>query len=136
MGESSTIAVVDLDTRIYRLSAIKKAGYKFSNRCHTLIQPLEENKVRVTLQPKGLLGRPKDLIGEFQNETLDQELREVIAAETEAIRNLIIAQAFSQTSLLDPQGETADYRDDPLGISQSDAKKVQRSYGSDEKRGE
>jgi hypothetical protein len=36
------------------------------------------------------------------------------------VRNLLLAQAFAQTSLLDPQGEQADYHDDPLNISRPD----------------
>jgi hypothetical protein len=49
------------------------------------------------------------MAGEFCNEVLDQELRETIAEETAGIRNLLLAQAFSKTSLIDPELETADY---------------------------
>ena len=124
--------VVDLDTAVYRLAAVKKTAYKFAASCHVLIEPLAEGKVRVTLRAKRVLERPEHIAGEFLNEALDQELREAIAAETEGVRNLILAQAFSGTSLLDPQGETADYRDDPLGIAQSDEQKRQTTInGSD-----
>jgi len=39
------------------------------------------------------------LAGEFRNETLDQDLRLKIAAETEGYRNLILSLAFSKTPL-------------------------------------
>ena len=41
------------------------------------------------------------LEGEFRNELLDQDLRETIAEETERVRNLLLAQAFSGLSLTD-----------------------------------
>jgi His-Xaa-Ser system protein HxsD len=118
-----TPVVIELDTAVYRLAAIKKAAYRFGDRCHILIEPAGGTKIRVALTAKRLLDNPQFLAGEFQNEVLDQELREVVAAETEGVRNLILAQAYAQTSLLDPQGDTADYHDDPLGISASDAQK-------------
>jgi hypothetical protein len=49
------------------------------------------------------------MAGEFCNEVLDQELREIIAEETVGIRDLLLAQAFSKTSLIDPELETCDY---------------------------
>jgi len=63
------------------------------------------------------------LAGEFQNEVLDQELREAVAEETKGIQNLLLAQAFSATSLLDPLGECADEGVDPLNIRSSDRQK-------------
>jgi His-Xaa-Ser system protein HxsD len=119
--DQSRPAIVDLDLAVYRLASIKKAAYKFGGRCHVRIEALAEDKVRVTLTPKRLLESIGHLTGEFQNEVLDQELREDVAAETAGVRNLIIAQAYSQTSLLDRMGETADYHTDPLGISRPDA---------------
>ena len=114
---------LDLDTTIYRLGAIKKAAYRFGDRCHVQIKPVDKTRVAVILQSKRTLDNVAFLTGEFQNEVLDQELREVVAAETEAVRNLILAQAFSRTSLIDPVGETADYRSDPLRIAASDEQK-------------
>jgi His-Xaa-Ser system protein HxsD len=112
---------IELDTALYRSSAIKKAAYKFGDRCHVLIEPVDGGtRVKVSLRPKRLLDSPQYLLGEFQNEVLDQELREVVAAETEGVRNVIIAAAFSATNLLDPQGEQADFHDDPLRIREPD----------------
>jgi His-Xaa-Ser system protein HxsD len=110
-------AVIQLDPAVYRLSAIKKAAYKFGDRCTIEIDSRQPpGLVRVSLTPKGILDDPSSLAGEFRNEVLDQELREVVAEETGAIRNVLLAQAFSGTALLDPTGEHADPADDPLGI--------------------
>lgn len=41
---------------------------------------------------------------DFKREVLDQDLRSTIASETEQIRNLILAHAFSKTSLISKDG--------------------------------
>jgi His-Xaa-Ser system protein HxsD len=41
------------------------------------------------------------LLREFEKEVLDQDLREHIKRETESYRNLILAHAFSKTSLIE-----------------------------------
>ena len=119
MSEPKPITI-RIDLTVYRLNAVKKAAYKFGDRCSIEICSTDEHDVIVTLRPKKLLESLQQLRGEFMNEVLDQELREVVATETEAVRNLILAQAFSQTSLLDPEGETADYRAEPLTIAPPD----------------
>src|SRR4051812_21549885 len=99
-----TEAIVELDTRVFRLEAVKKAAYRFGGRCFARFELVGPTTVRVTLNPR-LPEEVERLVGEFRNEVLDQELRETVAAETEAVRNLILAQAFSKTALLDPIGD-------------------------------
>ncbi len=40
------------------------------------------------------------ILENFKKEVLDQDLREKIAKETEEVRNLILAHAFSKTSII------------------------------------
>jgi len=120
---SDTEFAVELDTSLYRLSAIKKTAYKFGDRCHVHLDALDGGRVRVALRAKRVTENMPSLIGEFQNELLDQELREVVAQETEGIRNLLLAQAFSAISLIDPQGDSANVQTDPLNIRLSDRQK-------------
>lgn len=92
-----------LDTNAYSLSALKKAAYKFTNRAAILFGELEQSRVQVNFSfsnDKNAEFR-QQVVQEFCNEVLDQDLRETIAAETESTRNLILAQAFSKTSLLE-----------------------------------
>jgi hypothetical protein len=63
------------------------------------------------------------LEGNFRNELLDQDLRESIADQTERVRNLLLAQAFSGLAPTDAAADTADYRDDPLDIGRSETLK-------------
>ena len=108
--------VLDFDPAVFRPEAVKKAAYKFTDRCHVQIEVASAGALRVTLRAKRVLDDPEFLAGEFRNEVLDQDLRETIAAETVGVRNLLLAQAFSATSLVDPAGDTGDLETDPLGV--------------------
>lgn len=115
--ESSKVARVELDASVYRPTAIKKAAYRFGDRAFVTLAQTSPSTVAVTLALKPTCqAQAAELEGDFRNEVLDQELREVVATETEGIRRLILAQAFSKTSLLEREAETADFRADPLGI--------------------
>lgn len=89
-------------TNVYRLTVLKKAAYKFTDRTSVLISELETANFQVQFSFSE--GKDADykqkVVHDFCNEVLDQDLREIIATETEATRNLILAQAFSKTSLL------------------------------------
>lgn len=99
---------VTLDSRIYRLSAIKKAANKFCGLFHILIEQHDQSTA-VRLTPKASTASVDTLVGEFCNEVLDQDLRETIAEETVGIRNLLLAQAFSKTSLVDSEMDVSEY---------------------------
>ena len=110
---------VIVDPRVYRLSAVKKAAYRLGDRCFVQIELLSEGGIRVRLAAKSGHVPPQTLEGDFRNELLDQELREAIAEETAGVRNLLLAHAFSGLSMTDARADTADYREDPLGIGRS-----------------
>jgi His-Xaa-Ser system protein HxsD len=111
--------IVSVDASVYRLSAVKKAAYRLGDRCFVQIEAPAEGRIQVRLTAKSENAPLDTLQGDFQNELLDQDLRESIALETERVRNVILAQAFSGASLTDAVADAADYRDDPLGIGRS-----------------
>jgi len=94
---------INIDTMFYSIDTAKKASYKFTNSCSFLFKKSKKNEIKVILEFIQDLNdsEKKDIIKEFCNEMLDQSLREKISKETESIRNLILAQAFSRTSLID-----------------------------------
>lgn len=100
--------VVTFDSTIYRSNAIKKAAYKYGGLFYVHITQLDR-ATEVRLKPKESCTTPDALVGEFCNEVLDQELRETVAEETAGIRDLLLAQAFSKTTLIDPELETGEY---------------------------
>ncbi len=93
---------LDLDVRAYRLSAVKKAAYRFAERCTAMIGEVQEQRVHVALGfgPSVSEQAAQDVVRRFFDELLDQELREQIADETAAIRPLILAQAFSKVDVI------------------------------------
>lgn len=119
-SESTPKALVfEFDLGIVRLAAIKKAAYRFTADYEVEFKPLHGSGVQVILTPRRALSQMAVLHPSFPNEVLDQELRELVADETKPIRDLIMAQTFSELSLTDPIGEEADYHEDPLGILNS-----------------
>lgn len=98
------IRTVSFDSRVYSLEAVKKALYKFSDRFSSRIAlSQDERQIQVELTPSKAFREDTwaESLEQLHTEVLDQDLRETIFRETEAVRNLILAQAFSKTSLLD-----------------------------------
>ena len=95
--------VLVIDTRIYSLEAIKKSAYKFADRAAVILQEKPDQKIAVVFNFSGAHGKadPERVIGDFCNELLDQDLREIIKRETTPVRNLILAHAFSRSSLME-----------------------------------
>ena len=104
---------VELDT--YGLDPLLKAAHKFTGRCYVHLEHEGRSKVLCRLrgkaQPAG-----DELAGEFLNELLDQTLRARLAAATEPVRRVLLAQAFSKINLLHPELDGADPTADPERI--------------------
>jgi len=94
---------LSLSTSIYSVEAVKKTAYKFADRTSVIINPEAESAVSIVFNfiGKHAESNPEQVISDFCNELLDQDLRERIKKETEPLRNLILAHAFSRTSLAD-----------------------------------
>jgi His-Xaa-Ser system protein HxsD len=91
-----------VDLRSYRLVAIKKAAYSVAARCTAILGTPDEHILPMTFL--FMDGTPKtvafEIVREFFQVALDQELREAIGEETAPLRALILAQAFSKTDLV------------------------------------
>ena len=85
---------------VYSLDTIKKAAYRFSGRCSFEFE-MTESEIRCHLHFSQVLGPAgiASIQNGFRNEVLDQDLRRSIAEETGAMRNAILAYAFSRTGL-------------------------------------
>jgi His-Xaa-Ser system protein HxsD len=69
---------LSFDIAVYRLAAIKKAAYKFGDRCFVRIKTVGEHEAEITLTCKSQAVDLSRLAGDFSNEVLDQELRELL----------------------------------------------------------
>ncbi|WHZ16624.1 MAG: hypothetical protein OJF52_003474 [Nitrospira sp.] len=91
---------IRFDQNIFSILAIKKAAYRY----------IDVFSADINLQPPHIIcslkfspsidhHRANQLMDEFRKEVLDQDLRERIRVETEPIRKLILAHAFSNTGI-------------------------------------
>jgi His-Xaa-Ser system protein HxsD len=82
------------DVQVFQLETVKRALYRFTDKCSFDIQ-LFENEIRVKLHSEF-----DELPSKIKNEVLDQDLRDTLAKETANVRTLILANAFSNTGLI------------------------------------
>lgn len=83
------------DARVFSLDTVKRALYRNAD-IGTFDVCLSKDTIHVTF--KGTDG--ETLLGKIKRDVLDQDLRESIAKETTAIRTLILANAFSNSGLI------------------------------------
>ncbi|NOZ94434.1 MAG: His-Xaa-Ser system protein HxsD [Acidobacteria bacterium] len=100
---------LSVDLSLFSETAVKNACYRLADLVTSELQRGPANQLCVTLI-LGDSGVGADAVeAAFRRELLDQDLREKVARETEALRNLILAHALSRVPLLHTEEETADY---------------------------
>jgi His-Xaa-Ser system protein HxsD len=110
--------IVYINTELYSLEALFRVCYSFTDKCYLFLEQAEDPAIiKVRFAKKDSTCDLSAIAGEFSNELIDQKLRLDIAAETKVIRELIVAQAFTEADLLDRSASDADFNDDPRGIS-------------------
>lgn len=98
--QDSKQTLLRFDSRVFSLSAVKKAACKNINSFTADINLAEDQIIcTLTFSSPANEERSSMLIEEFKKEVLDQDLRERVKTETEPIRNLIFALAFSKTGI-------------------------------------
>jgi His-Xaa-Ser system protein HxsD len=93
--------LIRFDDRIISLPAVKKASYKYINS-FSVDFTLKDNEIlcALTFTAPTTEEFALRLADDFKKEALDQDLREHVRAETEQIRNLIFALAFSKAGIV------------------------------------
>ena len=113
----SSVAL-EIDTSIYEAKAILKACYKLTDRAYFFVTrcPEEPSHLAVVISAKEKGDNLSQSVGELCNELLDQQIRESLRREAGPLRELIVAQAFSEGNLLDSLCDEGKCQEDPLGI--------------------
>lgn len=93
----TSAAAVVLDAGSHTADAIQRAAYRLADRCTVEIARDGDN-FRCTLFFPGEVVDDA-AIEAFRTGVVDESLRERIRAETEGVRNLILALAFANTGL-------------------------------------
>ena len=88
--------LLKLSKQFYEKPAVMAAAYKFTHKCVILIEPLEEGYVGVWFQAKSNEGLDmvSDLINDFCNEVLDQQVRLDLEKRYGSLRDAIVEHAF------------------------------------------
>jgi len=105
---------IPVDLRVYGLDAVLRAAYKFTDRAYLLLERSSETEHEVIVFVVGRSASTdvSSVALEFKNELLDQQLRCTLEAQFRDVRSLIVAQAFSEGNLLDPDGDNGDHISD------------------------
>jgi His-Xaa-Ser system protein HxsD len=103
---------MEVDLGVYGLAALLKVVDRFTDRCFVHLQQRTDQIIEVRFHSKGPQHQLHSIAGEFCNEILDQRLREMVARESEPVRNLILAHALSRVGLANAESK-APQDDDP-----------------------
>ena len=110
-------AAVSVSNEVYSRKAVLAAAYKLSDRCAVLVDT--DGDRRWVLYLIGQVSTDATvLLKALVKELTDQALREQLEAEFGAVRTLIVAQAFSEGNLLDPERNSADHDADARGTGE------------------
>ena len=93
---------IEFDLEIHTVESVMKALYQNGNSVSAKFNK-NGNKLNVEIT---FIGTPSDqeknqILNKINNDAIDYEVREKIKKETEGIRNLILAHAFSKTVLIE-----------------------------------
>ena len=105
------------DKTLYSKDAVFKCLYWYGDKYYTDISTQEGN-YRISLIPKGdvILNQEEkeDLLHKLGNDLVDFNLRDIVSKETQNIRDLLVAKAFSNGEFDEtPPAEISD----PVGFS-------------------
>lgn len=93
---------ITFDRTTVELDAVQRAAYAVAATMTVDIRT-SADEYQCTLFPRDPDAEPADLAHRMRSEVIDQTLRLRIGRETEPLRNLIFALAFSQTGLADAE---------------------------------
>ncbi len=105
------------DTSLFSKDAILKCLYWFGDKFHTNVS-LADNFFQITLKPLANANVKEDeldlYLQKLERDLIDFQLRDTIAKETQNVRDLLVAKAFSNGEFdEEPQGNISD----PVGFN-------------------
>lgn len=116
-SEKENTFLISISLDIYSIDAILKTCYLFLDTLYIFAEPDPfEKKINLYLSPQDKIENMPEIIGEFSNRLLWQEVRGRISDETRPIREMIVKQAFTEISALENDRTGEDYNLDPLEI--------------------
>lgn len=91
-----TIITLNINKQIYSKATILKTCYKFTDSVYIYITPhiTDSSLYTIYFQSKEESSFIEDIVGKFNNELLDQELRAIVLSETQKVRDTIVTRAL------------------------------------------
>lgn len=96
--KNSTEFSFEIDKNLYSEKAVLAAAYRFTDRSYVFVSPNFDAKLEIHVKfknPALVNSLQIDILDEFLNELLDQQIRQNIDASCGNLRDLIVRQAFS-----------------------------------------
>jgi His-Xaa-Ser system protein HxsD len=93
--ESTTSALIELDSSIYGEDVVLKAAYWLTDRCYVHVCKSEAGKLAVEIRLKDdSRASLASVCGEFCNSLVDFAVRAHVARETEIVQEALLRRAF------------------------------------------
>ncbi|WP_029146762.1 His-Xaa-Ser system protein HxsD [Methylophilus sp. 5] len=97
---SKSELTLKFDERVYSVETIQKAAYRFINKFTVDFELIDRDILcHIIFDSEHSDSQLQKLKADFKKEILDQHLRQLIAKETETVRNLILSATFLNTGL-------------------------------------
>ena len=89
------------DARVFSVDAVKNAAYRMAATFDADIK-IDDNDIVCVLglRDSGPTPDLNNLLAKFRREVIDHDLRLRISSQTDGVRNLILAHAFSRTGVI------------------------------------
>jgi His-Xaa-Ser system protein HxsD len=110
--------IVFADTTLYSKDSIFKCLYWYGDKFHTNVSLADSNTYRVSVKPISTTqlssNELENLLLKVERDLVDFNLRDIVTKETQNVRDLLIAKAFSNGEFDElPPGEVSD----PVGFN-------------------
>jgi His-Xaa-Ser system protein HxsD len=110
--------IVFADTSLYSKDSIFKCLYWYGDKFHTNVSFANSNTYRVSVKPVSttILSQQEqeNLLMKLERDLVDFNLRDIVTKETQNVRDLLIAKAFSNGEFDElPPGDVSD----PVGFN-------------------
>jgi His-Xaa-Ser system protein HxsD len=106
------------DASLFSKDAILKCLYWFGDKFHTTVSIKDENTYTIALKPLEAANVKEDELGMYlqklERDLIDFQLRDTVTKETQNVRDLLVAKAFSHGEFdEEPPGQVSD----PVGFN-------------------
>jgi His-Xaa-Ser system protein HxsD len=110
--------IVFADTSLYSKDSIFKCLYWYGDKYHTNVSFADSNTYRVSVKPTSTnqlsQQEQENLLLKLERDLVDFNLRDIVTKETQNVRDLLIAKAFSNGEFDElPPGDVSD----PVGFN-------------------